>query len=103
MAVHTIRLRAPWKGQRRDDCDLWERSFGRPTNLLHETVRLVVQSESARGQASLNDRVLGPVPGAYEVTELLKPRNLLVLAVASSDLLQDLSEPPFEVRLEIST
>lgn len=105
MGIHTIRLRAPWRWERQDDCDLWRRVFRRPSNLSEqETVRLVFCSESSKAVAMLNDRILGPAPAVYEVTNSLEVRNTLTLRVPGAVENGDQGrEPPFEVRLEIES
>ncbi len=108
MAIHTIRLRAPWQRRRRDDCDLWQRSFGRPTNLsAEETVRLVLRCESASALVTLNDGPLGSAgagdeSAVFDVTGRLEVRNVLALSMAAGeDVEADRREPPVDVRLEI--
>ncbi len=102
MAVHTIRLRAPWKREREEDRDLWRRVFGRPTNLSEqETVCLVLRSESVGAVAILNDKVLGSAPAVYDVTNALDVRNTLVLSIVRAGEMEEDREPPFDVRLEI--
>lgn len=108
MAIHTIRLRAPWTLQRRDDCDLWQRSFGRPSNLSEEeTLRLVLRCESAGALVTLNGKTLGSAEAgdestAFDVTGRLEVRNMLTLSVAAAEPLDtDLREPPVDVWLEI--
>ncbi len=104
MAVHTIRLRAPWKWEREDDRQAWRRAFGRPSNLTErETVRLVLQSESASAQATLNGKVLGPAPAAYDVTDAIGQRNTLTLSMACTGQAEGGRAPPFDVRLEIDS
>ena len=91
MAIHTIRLRAPWERKRQEDEEVWRRAFGRPTNLSErETVRLVLESESGEVIAELNGRVLEPVgssgePTRYDVTGMLGPRNLLTLRMPAEE------------------
>lgn len=105
MAIHTIRLRAPWKLARTGDRDLWQRAFGRPTNLSgQETVRLVVRSVTAEALAALNGKVLGPVPAAYDVTGALEPRNTLAITMSrGSEAEKESREPPFDVWIEIAS
>lgn len=103
MEVHTIRLRAPWKWERKSDICVWSRVFGCPTNLTeHETVRLVLRSESARASVTLNRVALGEAPASFDVTRMLRARNKVVL---SMDQLAEVEtggrEPPFEVTLEV--
>ncbi len=107
MAIHTIRLRAPWNLQRRDDCDLWLRSFGRPSNLSEEeSLRLVLRCESASALVTLNDEMLGSAgagdESAFDVTGRLEVRNVLVLSMETGGPPgADRREPPVDVRLEI--
>ena len=105
MAVHTIRLRAPWKLEREGDRHVWRRVFGRPTNLSEqETVRLVLRSKSAHAIAILNGEVLGNAPAVYEVTDALEVRNKISLSVEGSGEIQgEGREPPFDVSLEIES
>jgi hypothetical protein len=105
MAIHTIRLRAPWKWEREGDRDVWHRVLGRPTNLSEgETVRLVLRSESSRGVAVLNGNELGDVPAVYEVTNALEVRNRLSLRIEEPGEIEEAGrEPPFEVWLEIES
>lgn len=103
MAIHTIRLRAPWKLKRQGERELWQRDFGCPSNLSeHETVRLVLQSESAEATVILNGRILGTAPAVYDITGALDQRNTLTLNIAALEkAARDQREPPFEVGLEI--
>lgn len=105
MAIHTIRLRAPWKWEREGDRCIWHRVFGRPTNLSQgETVRLVLRAESSRAVAVLNGNVLGDAPAIYEVTDALEVRNRLLLRMEESGEIEEAGrEPPFEVWLEIES
>ncbi|NLS96811.1 MAG: hypothetical protein GXX96_32145 [Planctomycetaceae bacterium] len=108
MAVHTIRLRAPWNRRREDDRDLWQRAFGRPTNLSEdETVRLVLHCESAGTLVVLNDVVLGTAGSgnerdAFDVTERLEVRNKLTLSMLHDEHVdRESCRPPADVWLEI--
>ncbi len=103
--MHTIRLRAPWRLQRQGEAEVWQRAFGCPTNVSQqEVVRLVLYSERAQAAATLNGQVLGLAPAVYNVTHLLKPRNLLVLSVLRQEASQSTGGvPPFDVRLEIDS
>ena len=105
MAIHTIRLRAPWKREREEDRLVWRRAFGCPTNLSEqETVDLVLRSDSATALAMLNGNLLGPAPAVYDVTTSLKTRNTLTLSILRADETEEEGrEPPFDVRLEIKT
>ena len=103
MQVHTIRLRAPWKWEKKGDTCVWSRVFGRPTNLSErETVWLVLQSESARAGVNLNRVELGEAPGRFDVTAMLRSRNKIVLEVEQSGE-ADVGdqELPFDAALEI--
>lgn len=110
MAVHTIRLRAPWKRRRENNRDLWQRAFGRPTNLSKEdTVCLVLRCESAGTLVIINDAVLGTTGSgndrdAFDVTERLDVRNTLTLNMTPdrSDG-TDARQPPADVWLEIES
>lgn len=108
MAFHTIRLRAPWKRRREGDRDLWQRAFGRPTNLSEdETVRLVVHCESAGTLVVLNDVVLGTAGSSegrdvFDVTGRLEVRNKLALSMLHDEHVDTESRrPPADVWLEI--
>jgi hypothetical protein len=108
MAIHTIRLRAPWQRQRQEDRDFWQRSFGRPTNLSDdETVRLVLRCQSAGALVTLNGEVLGSAgagdeAAAFNVTGRLEVRNMLTLSMAANEPVDiDRREPPVDVWLEI--
>lgn len=105
MALHTIRLRAPWKRWQEGECSHWERPFGRPTNLSEdEVVRLVLRSDEARAVAVLNGKVLGNAPGVYDVTGRLARRNTIVLRMEGDDRIGcSGAEPPLDVRLEIAS
>lgn len=105
MAIHTIRLRAPWKWKREGDRYVWHRVFRRPTNLSRgEIVRLVMRAGSSRAVAVLNGNVLGDAPAIYEVTDALDVRNRLSLTMEESGEIEEPGrEPPFEVWLEIES
>ena len=107
---HRMRLRPPWEHQRRENELLWRRRFGRPTNLeQHEQVFLVLDTAEVDADVALNGRHLGTVRSAtptarFAITELLEPRNELVLTVVEPSGRQTSADkvPPLaEVRLEI--
>ncbi len=93
---HTIRLHGPWQSAATqpspaaasvsETLTTWTRRFGRPQNLEpSERVWLVVQRPRASLRVALNRVDLGTIPaGCPEwrtaVTNLLEPRNELVLA-----------------------
>ena len=105
MAVHRIRLRAPWKRERENDRDVWRRVFGCPSNLSsREKVRLVLRSESARATVLLNGEALGSAPAVFEVTASLEFRNRLTLTMEGCGEIEgEGREPPFDVSLEIES
>ncbi len=105
MALHTIRLRAPWKCWQEDACIHWERPFGCPTNLSEdEVVRLVLRSDGTRAVAVLNGEVLGNAPGVYDVTGRLARRNTIVLRMEGDERIGGSgAEPPLDVRLVIAS
>ena len=105
MAIHTIRLRAPWQRKRENDHDVWHRVFGCPSNLSpQETVRLVLRSETVRAMAVLNGEVLGKVPADFNVTGSLAFRNRITLTLESTvEADEEDREPPFSVWLEIES
>lgn len=108
MAVHSIRLRAPWKRRCEGDRDLWQRAFGRPTNLSNEeTVRLVLHCKSAGTLVVLNNTVLGTTGSgeecdAFDVTGRLDVRNTLTLSMLHNEHVdRESRQPPADVWLEI--
>jgi hypothetical protein len=110
MAIHTIRLRAPWKCESRDDRELWRRGFNCPTGLSEfDRVRLVFRADSTEALAILNEQVLGTVavaeqPIACDVTEMLRARNELTLSIPrAAETDEERREPPVDVRLEIES
>ena len=108
---HRMRLRPPWEQQRRENELLWRRRFGRPTNLeQHEQVFLVLEAVEVDAEVAVNGTRLGTVRPAgptarFAITELLEPRNELVLTVVAPSGRQQCTDklPPLaEVRLEIT-
>jgi hypothetical protein len=96
----------------------FRRRFGRPAELdPHERAWLVCEGVDARGTLTCNGRQLGPVrgyalPAAFDISELLAPRNELWLdvelpsAIGNSQIVRPGREglpggPIGEVRLEI--
>ena len=84
---HTIRLRDPWEfGPGRS----WLRQFGLPTGLTsNDRVWLVVDRPLAAATVGLNDTLLGEVVagalGRFDVTNLLRPRNVAVVGLDPAD------------------
>ncbi len=97
--MHTIRLREPWRREVFPEGMRYCRAFNSPTNLERAEVRLVMELLPAGARIMLNE-VLAPEDGKgnWRITELLQPRNALVVE-CFGEVSQEL---PFEaVRLEI--
>ncbi len=80
--MHTIRLRSAW----RSSGETHTRRFNRPTGLdPDKTVWIAVDDASAVESATLNGKpiALGGLETRCDVTLLLKPSNVLVLAIAA--------------------
>src|SRR5207248_9938702 len=99
MPPHRIRLGPPWAVTAADGRTRHARKFGQP-RLTDPAERVWVVCESVPGSAAVlvNGESVGTAepgrPFAADVTHLLKPRNDLVIEVASAD-------PLGEVALEI--
>jgi hypothetical protein len=99
MTPHRIRLGPPWVVTAAGGRARHARKFGQP-RLTNPADRVWVVCEPAPGSAAVlvNGEPVGTAepgrPFAAEVTHLLKPRNELVIEVASAD-------PLGEVALEI--
>jgi hypothetical protein len=95
---HQIRLGPPWQVTRDGALARHARNFGRPRTLdPGERVWLVCENLPGPAEVSVNGTVLGPpAAGAFaaDVTDHLRPRNAVVVAVAGGG-------PLGEVRLEI--
>jgi hypothetical protein len=99
IANHTIRLGPPWEVVAEEGRTLHARNFGWPRTLdPGERVWLVCESVPGPAEVALNGTVVGTTvaTGAFaaEITGHLRPRNKLVVAVASG-------EPLGQVALEI--
>jgi hypothetical protein len=94
--MHVIRLRTAWDLSPEDHTDsnesngrsCFQRSFGKPTNLGGEQVRLVIKPPS-EGDVRLNGSLLPAVAAtekttaAWDVTQLLNVRNSLSIETNS--------------------
>jgi hypothetical protein len=92
--MHVIRLRTAWElssaddGDSKDSRNCFQRSFGKPTNLGGEQVRLVIKPPS-EGDVHLNGSLLpavattGKTTASWDVTELLDVRNSLSIETNS--------------------
>jgi hypothetical protein len=95
--MHVIRLRTAWELSPNDQRDsnesngrsCFQRSFGKPTNLGGEQVRLVVEPPS-KGEVRLNGNLLPAAvtteetAASWNVTQLLNARNSLSIETNSS-------------------
>ena len=87
MARHRIGLSQAWDVRDADgDAPTWSRSFGRPTGLEEaDRVLLVVEGADVAADLTLNGISLGRPSDSqrrleFDVTALLRPRNMLLLA-----------------------
>jgi hypothetical protein len=84
MTVHRIRLKRPWLQESDESKTVWRRRFGRPSGLQPaDRVFLVVDcplSATIMLNAQALGRVEANVPGRYDVTPMLRPRNEIVLS-----------------------
>jgi|SRR4051812_3068876 hypothetical protein len=113
---HVIRLREPWERQSLDDGTIrFTRRFHRPTGLnANSRVWLVVGDFHGDAEVSLNDRLLGPTdcskaaamvgtahPTEFEITEMLRPENVVSILVGPVTKEQEPPDGFGLVRLEI--
>ena len=86
LTTHKIRLGPPWEVTRDTTQTRHARNFGRPRTLdSGERVWLVCDDLPAAAEVSVNGVVVGPAPaGAFaaDVTDHLRPRNTVIIAVA---------------------
>jgi hypothetical protein len=99
LTTHTIRLGPPWEVVAEAGRTRHTRNFGQPRTLdPGERVWLVCESIPGPAEVAVNGTIVGTTeaPGAFaiEITGRLRPRNKLVVAVASG-------EPLGAVALEI--
>ncbi|MBX9582159.1 MAG: hypothetical protein K2X87_17785 [Gemmataceae bacterium] len=93
---HSIRLGPPWEVSAAGGRTTHRRRFGRPRTLgPGERVRLACDSVPGPATVTLNGRPLGAAAGPFaaDLTDLLAPRNEVVIDAADG--------PLGEVRLEI--
>jgi hypothetical protein len=88
--THTIRLGPPWEVTADGATTRHSRNFGRPRTLAPgERVWLVCGAVPGPAEVSVNGQVVGTPaaagPFAADVTDLLRPRNAVVFAVASGE------------------
>lgn len=110
MKSHRIRLRKPWKSERRAEGHCFCRRFGRPTGLNPQTrVWMVLEAFQAAGSVALNGQQLGRLSGGadlcrFDVTERLETRNELVITLETTPSPGETAatSPHGEVFLEIS-
>lgn len=115
---HIIRLREPWERQPLGDGTVrYTRRFHRPTGLdARSRVWLVVEGVEGDAEVALNERVLARAisdqaakevvgtahPTRFEITELLRPENVVSIAIRQSPATKDRHTDGFgSVRLEI--
>ena len=94
---HSIRLGPPWDVATAGGRIVHRRKFGRPRTLdPGERVRLVFDHVPGPATISLNGQPIGTTSGPFsaDITELIRPRNEVVVDAADG--------PLAEVRLEIS-
>lgn len=103
--VHRMTLREPWQRKPCGDCIEFQRAFHRPTNLnAQERVFVAVRAASADGTVKVNGKTLGELTigmdGAFEVTELLEPRNHISISMPAATNTADLpfAETAIEIR-----
>jgi hypothetical protein len=90
--MHTIRLGPPWQVTTTDGGTRHARKFGRPRTLdAGERLWLVCEHIPGPAEVFVNGTLLGAPgaagPFAADLTPLLQPRNEVVFAVASGELL----------------
>jgi hypothetical protein len=119
---HQIRIRGPWNFSTSDGetgvvkmPGVWLKrdvslQLNRKFNWLAdlddgETVFLIFEGYGGRGHLRVNDQQLGSLDGstaAFEVTELLRPSNMIDLELSFGDLADDIPAGLWgEVRLEV--
>ena len=99
--MHTIRLGPPWEVTPVAGATQHSRKFGRPRTLdANERLWIVCAHLPPAARVLVNSQLVGMVstagPFAADITELLQPRNTVVLLVESADALG-------EVALEVRT
>jgi hypothetical protein len=89
LTTHKIRLGPPWEVTRDATHTRHARNFGRPRTLEPgERVWLVCDSLPGAAEVTVNGVVVGlPAAGAFaaDITDHLRPRNVVVFAVAGGD------------------
>lgn len=87
--THRIRLGPPWEVASAAGRTVHRRRFGRPRTLgPGERVWLVCEAVPGPAAVSLNGEPLGPAAGPFsaDVTELLRPRNEVVIDATAGPL-----------------
>lgn len=98
--MHTIRLRGAWVVTTAGAITRHSRNFGWPRPLdPGDQLWLVCSHVPGQAEVLLNDQVVGAIPiagpFACEITQAAHPRNVVVFAVSSGDVL---GEVTLEVR-----
>ncbi len=94
--MHTIRLRGAWEVTSTSGTVQHSRNFGRPRTLgPGERVWLVCERVPGSAGVSVNGKTVGTLPtdGAFaaDITDVLRPRNVVVFEVASGEPLGDVA------------
>ncbi|MFO0879109.1 MAG: hypothetical protein U0840_17330 [Gemmataceae bacterium] len=106
MYPHRMRLRAPWEQHPKAGHVLHRRRFGYPGRIdPHERVWLTLADLAGPVHVHLNDSDLGNFPsdgGELDVTDLLQPRNELILLLPGSTSAPSLkADSPGDIALEV--